>query len=91
MQLSCNIDNLLIGSQQSAESDQLDQSAEQMLRHSPEFQGRLDLRTVFNQRKNFYKSFKVKQLKKPQHPEGLTTQRRTGAQHNQTTHQWAAS
>ena len=53
MQLSCNIDNLLIGSQQSAESDQLDQSAEQMLRHSPEFQGKLDLKTVFRLEKEF--------------------------------------
>ena len=36
-----------------AESDQLNQSAEQMLRHSPEFQGRLDLKTDFQSEKEF--------------------------------------
>ena len=62
-----------------------------ILRNAPRLRGKWELRAVFNQRRNSCKSFKVKQLKKPQHPEGLATQRSTEAQHNQTTHQWAAS
>jgi len=54
-----------------AELQQLDLSAEQMLRNFPRLQGRLDLRIVFYQRRNFYKSFKAKQLKKPQLPESF--------------------
>ena len=40
-------------SQPPAEIDQLGQSAEQMFRHSPGFQGKLDLRIIFYQRRNF--------------------------------------